>query len=245
MAENIEKLVAQAMLKRGSDKAEAAVVSLGKLLRKKGADREALFETLRQIALEAPQTFPRLRAWDEISRSITVEDQKWVQYLKKTGMNNAEAIDYALEGLLRVLGQEYYHELVDIISSKKSPARTRVVCLEMLSEHCKRKFDSGIMVIDPDRVTEEMYQLDKLQAWAKAGFPPPGPIVIPKVELKKLGIELPAPYEKFLSKHEGDQEYETDEGQWRLFSAAELLEEVQVDRQKKPAICQLAAFADT
>src|SRR5690606_6337802 len=140
-------------------------------------------------------------------------------------------------------GQDAYQELVDAIADKKRPACTRYRGLEALSEHSGRPFDQAITVMHYDKITEDMYPIKELRGWAAAGFPPPAPRVVPTKELKKLGIELPAPYVKFLAKHDSNVEYESDDGQWRLLTAEELLADVNVDGKTVPAIKQLTPYA--
>lgn len=244
MAESVDKLLKQAMLKRGADKAEAAVVAIGRMLRRKGAKRDELFGVLKQISDQAPQGGARYRAFDEMSQSVTADDQEWLTFLRAS-MDRSEAVSLIAGALLRVFGKPAYQELVDIVCDKKRPASTRYYCLDVITDHSGRPFAHEIPVMHYDNITEDMYPIAKLQAWAASGFADPEPIIVPTKELKKLGIELPGPYSKFLAKHEADEEYETDDGQWCLLAANELLAEVDVDGKKVPAIRQLSAFASS
>ncbi len=244
MADSVEKLQKQAMVKRGSDKAEAAVVSLGKLARKKGAKRDELLSILQTISAKSPQTFARMQAFEEMGKTITAEDDAWLNFLRQN-LDNGEATHYIVQTLLRLFDQEAYRELIDIIADKKRSMDTRMACLEAISDHSRRPFDQSVITMNYDKITEDMIPVKKLQQWAAEGFPPPQPIAIPVKDLKKLGIELPPHYEKLLKKHSGDQEYETDEGQWRLYAADELLTKLDVDGHQVAAIKQLSAYADT
>jgi hypothetical protein len=239
----IEDLLKQVLQKRSANKADEAVKSLGKLARRHGKNREPALEALKQAALTCPHGWVKSGAFLELGDSIRPEDRTCIEFLQEN-FRDEEWSYFCGSGLLRLKGQAFYPDLIEIIANSKCSLETRSMLLELLSDHSKRPFDKAVIAVDVDDLREEQIPVAELKAWQAAGFPDPEPIQLPLKELAKLGITLPDDYAKFLAEHFGE-DYERDDETWRLSTADELVETIDVDGQDVLAIRQLSVFAQT
>jgi hypothetical protein len=210
-------------------------------LGKRKKDRQSAIEALQKIALEAYEPL-RSTAANELADLLSPKDTDCLPFLR-AGLKKEDIAYGCVCGLLKLLGREAYREVVELILDSKRSLNNRASALSAICEHGDQPFDEDLPVYVDMKAAD--LPIEQVRAWADAGFPAyvPPKIEVPVSGLKKLGIELPDGYVKFLRKYAKTVTYEYDGCSWELTTAANLLARIDVDGKSVPSVQQLKRYA--
>ena len=208
---------------------------------KRKKDRQSAIEALQKIALEAYSPLHSFAA-NSLANLLTPADTDCLPFLR-TGLKYEDIAYGCVCGLLKVIGEEAYKDIVELILDSKRSLDIRSSALKVICHHSGQRFDEGLPLFMDMKVAD--LPIDEVRAWADAGFPA---YVAPKIEvpesgLKKLGIELSEDYLKFLRQYAKSVTYEYDGCSWELTTGANLLAKVDVDGKSVPSVQQLKRYA--